>query len=89
MKIRLVPEETKVRDPMQDLLEKKHRELYQMNKSNAITKFEMHLSKMLEKSLATSTLNVLKEVKKPIFNKELEQFMDQLGKYYQSDVTLD
>ena len=52
MKIRLVPEETKIRDPMLDLLEKKHRELYQKNKSNAIMKFEMHLSKMLEKSLA-------------------------------------
>lgn len=74
------------RDTNQELIQSKLREVYQKKKSGAILQFEIVLSKMLKEKMQTSTISVLKGVKKPIFNKGYEQFIDQLSRYYQTEV---
>lgn len=60
------------RDQNQEMMEKKIREVYQMKKSEAITKFEIVLSKMVNNSIKQSTLETLHQVKRPIFNKQYD-----------------
>ena len=56
-----IEEQEGARDPNQEKLENKMREVYQLKKSDAIIKFESVMSNMLTTTLQRSTMRTLKD----------------------------
>ena len=76
-------EEETQRDQSKELLDAKMREVYQLKKSDAIIKFEIFMSNMVQNSIKRSTLKTIRGIKEPIFNKQYGALIDQLSSYYQ------
>ena len=81
-------EEEGNRDTDKELMENRMREAYQLKKSEAIIKFEMVMSKMLNKSIKKTTIKTLIDCKQPLFNKNIAGILDQLTSYYQAEVNI-
>ena len=80
-------EEKIYRDKSKEIMENRMREIYQEKKAGAMIKFESVMSNMIKNAMLTTTLNTMKDIEKPLFNKTYGNLLDQLSSYYQYEVT--
>ena len=70
-------QEQSTRDANAEIIETKRRKMYQLKKSDAVTKFENVLCSAVQGNLKKAVIKTLREVKEPVFNKELS--MEKIG----------